>query len=150
MEQPMFASSKELKKTLPTQGSAEDLHWSQEMKSIFSGLPGQRSVPDLFNGQTDQQQSVPDFHALISSSMMNNSVMNLNNSNQNIQQNSPGPIERDSSITDGPDLRDPDFIDLACALPAPFFRQLMQRDDLICNSEDDILKTIQIFLNRSV
>lgn len=37
--------------------------------------------------------------------------------------------------TDRPDFRQPDFEELAMALPPPLFKALMMRDDLTCHSE---------------
>ncbi len=43
---------------------------------------------------------------------------------------------------EAPDMRQPDFNDLALALPTSQFRDLMSRDDLTCYEEKDILNLV--------
>jgi|LauGreDrversion4_2_1035121.scaffolds.fasta_scaffold2916440_1 BTB And C-terminal Kelch len=50
--------------------------------------------------------------------------------------------------TDRPDFRQPDFEELAIALPPPLFQSLMQRDDLTCHSEAQVLSLIEKYITR--
>ena len=45
-------------------------------------------------------------------------------------------------------MRQPDFDALAMALPLPLFKQLMSRDDLTCNSEADVLRLIERYIEK--
>jgi hypothetical protein len=38
---------------------------------------------------------------------------------------------------------------IACALPLPVFKQLMERDDLVCQSEADVLDMIETYIVKS-
>ena len=48
----------------------------------------------------------------------------------------------------GPDLRDPNFLDLACALPVDRFAALISRDDLVCHNEMEIMHLIEEYRER--
>lgn len=50
--------------------------------------------------------------------------------------------------TDRPDFRQPDFEELAMALPPALFKQLMQRDDLTCYSEASVLSLVEKYIER--
>jgi hypothetical protein len=45
-------------------------------------------------------------------------------------------------------MRQPDFDALAMALPLPLFKALMSRDDLTCNSEADIIRLVERYIDR--
>lgn len=60
----------------------------------------------------------------------------------------PIPAQYEINYHDGdrPDMRHPDFEILAMSLPPQIFKQLMSRDDIICNDEDQVLNLVQNYI----
>lgn len=99
------------------------------MKSVFTGL-NERSATNISRGDGPFQNH-------------NKSIGSLHGS---IMQQHPSgtflPVAEDDENHTGPDLREADFMDLACCLPDTIFVELMSRDDLICDSETDVLDVL--------